>query len=43
MQRCLELNTPLLEEYDYRSDDSAPPLRIAAKPEVELRGYQVSR
>jgi hypothetical protein len=41
-QRCIERQTPLLEEYDFRHDSYNPPLRIDVKPLVQLRDYQVS-
>ena len=40
-QRCIERQTPLLEEYDFRHDTDSPPLRLEAKPLVQLRDYQV--
>ena len=42
-QRCIERQTPLLEEYDFRHDSDNPPLRIEAKPLVQLRDYQVAQ
>ena len=39
-ERCIERQTPLLEEYDFRHDSRNPALKIEAKPSVHLRDYQ---
>jgi DNA excision repair protein ERCC-3 len=39
-ERCIERQTPLLEEYDFRHDSRNAPLRIESKPMVHLRDYQ---
>ena len=41
-QRCIERQTPLLEEYDFRRDSRNPKLSIEKKEFVELRNYQVN-
>ncbi|KAG9004045.1 hypothetical protein FRB90_011078, partial [Tulasnella sp. 427] len=39
-QRCLNLNCPLLEEYDFRNDTVNPKLDIDLKPLTVIRPYQ---
>ncbi|KAL8804191.1 MAG: hypothetical protein Q9182_002733 [Xanthomendoza sp. 2 TL-2023] len=39
-KRCLELNYPVLEEYDFKNDESNPPLNIDLKASAKIRDYQ---
>ena len=39
-RRCIELDYPLLEEYDFRNDTRIPPLEIDLKPMTVIRPYQ---
>ncbi|KAG8893540.1 hypothetical protein FRC00_010375 [Tulasnella sp. 408] len=39
-KRCLELDYPLLEEYDFRNDTVNPTLNIDLKPLTVIRPYQ---
>ncbi|KAG9043856.1 hypothetical protein FS837_009061 [Tulasnella sp. UAMH 9824] len=39
-KRCLELDYPLLEEYDFRNDTVNPQLNIDLKPLTVIRPYQ---
>ncbi|KAI9147509.1 DNA excision repair ERCC-3 [Paramyrothecium foliicola] len=39
-RRCLELSLPLLEEYDFRSDDLNASLDIDLRPNTQIRPYQ---
>ena len=39
-KRCIEINYPVLEEYDFRGDDFNPRLDICLKPQAKIRHYQ---
>ncbi|KAL8711422.1 MAG: hypothetical protein Q9220_004080 [cf. Caloplaca sp. 1 TL-2023] len=39
-RRCLELNYPVLEEYDFKNDETNPMLDIDLKPIAKIRDYQ---
>lgn len=39
-QRCLQLNYPLLEEYDFKNDVTNPNLDIDLNPIAKIRDYQ---
>lgn len=39
-KRCIELEYPLLAEYDFRNDTNNPNLGIDLKPTTSLRPYQ---
>lgn len=39
-KRCLELQYPVLEEYDFRKDDFNPNLEIDLRPGAQIRPYQ---
>ncbi|KAH3757657.1 transcription factor IIH subunit [Pelomyxa schiedti] len=39
-KRCVELEYPLLEEYDFRNDTNTPDLKIDLKPTTIIRPYQ---
>jgi DNA excision repair protein ERCC-3 len=39
-RRCLELDYPLLEEYDFRNDTLNPSVSIDLKPQTHIRSYQ---
>ncbi|KAL8943686.1 MAG: hypothetical protein Q9216_000885 [Gyalolechia sp. 2 TL-2023] len=39
-KRCLELNYPVLEEYDFKNDETNPMLDIDLKPIAKIRDYQ---
>lgn len=39
-KRCIELDYPLLEEYDFRKDNKVLTIRIDLKPTTRLRAYQ---
>lgn len=39
-KRCVELEYPMLEEYDFRHDERNPNLEIALKPSTTIRSYQ---
>jgi DNA excision repair protein ERCC-3 len=39
-KRCLELNYPVLEEYDFRNDEVNANLDIDLKPSAQIRSYQ---
>ncbi|KAI4242895.1 MAG: hypothetical protein L6R40_003768 [Gallowayella cf. fulva] len=39
-KRCLELNYPVLEEYDFKNDETNPPLNIDLKSIAKIRDYQ---
>ncbi|KAI4163656.1 MAG: hypothetical protein LQ342_002690 [Letrouitia transgressa] len=39
-KRCLDLNYPVLEEYDFRNDETNPNLEIDLKPSTHIREYQ---
>ncbi|KAI9827706.1 MAG: transcription factor TFIIH complex ERCC-3 subunit [Sarea resinae] len=39
-KRCLELEFPMLEEYDFRNDEVNANLEIDLKPSAQIRSYQ---
>jgi DNA excision repair protein ERCC-3 len=39
-RRCLELELPILEEYDFRNDDINANLEIDLRPNTQIRPYQ---
>lgn len=39
-KRCLELQLPVLEEYDFRNDTHNPNLEIDLRPSAQIRSYQ---
>ena len=39
-KRCIELDYPMLEEYDFRNDTVNPNLKIDLKPTTAIRPYQ---
>jgi DNA excision repair protein ERCC-3 len=39
-KRCIELDLPMLEEYDFRNDTINPKLEIDLKPSTTIRSYQ---
>lgn len=39
-QRCLEINYPITEEYDFRNDQINPDLNIDLRPNARIRYYQ---
>ncbi|KAL8772760.1 MAG: hypothetical protein Q9209_002105 [Squamulea sp. 1 TL-2023] len=39
-KRCLELNYPVLEEYDFKNDETNPMLNIDLKSIAKIRDYQ---
>lgn len=39
-KRCIELEYPLLAEYDFRNDTVNPDINIDLKPTAVLRPYQ---
>ena len=39
-KRCIELDFPLLEEYDYLNDSVSPSLQMDLKPATQIRTYQ---
>jgi len=39
-KRCLEINLPCLEEYDFKNDKVTPDLKIEARPGTFIRSYQ---
>lgn len=39
-KRCIELEYPLLAEYDFRNDTHNPNINIDLKPSAVLRPYQ---
>ncbi|KAI5147955.1 DNA excision repair protein ERCC-3 [Enteropsectra breve] len=39
-KRCIELDYPLIEEYDYKKDENLPNLAIDLRPQVQIRSYQ---
>lgn len=39
-KRCIELDFPLMEEYDFRHDDLSPNLSIDLSPKTVIRDYQ---
>ena len=39
-KRCIELEHPLLAEYDFRNDTHNPDINIDLKPSAVLRPYQ---
>lgn len=39
-RRCLDLDYPMMEEYDFRHDELNPTLEIDLKPTTTIRPYQ---
>ena len=39
-KRCLEMEYPVLEEYDFKNDNKNPNLEIDLKPSTAIRNYQ---
>lgn len=39
-KRCIELDYPLIEEYDFRTENTLPLLDIDLKPTTSIRSYQ---
>ena len=39
-RRCTELDYPLMEEYDFRKDDTNPNLEMDLSPKTSIRDYQ---
>lgn len=39
-KRCVEMDFPMLEEYDFRNDTENPDLPIDLKPTTKVRPYQ---
>lgn len=39
-RRCLDLDYPMMEEYDFRHDEQNPTLEIDLKPTTSIRPYQ---
>ncbi|WUR03051.1 DNA repair helicase RAD25 [Vairimorpha necatrix] len=39
-KRCIEIDYPLIEEYDFRNDDTLENLEIDLKPSTIIRSYQ---
>jgi DNA excision repair protein ERCC-3 len=39
-RRCIELDYPMLEEYDFRNDKSLPAVSMDLKPSTTVRPYQ---
>jgi len=39
-KRCIELDYPVLEEYDFRNDNLNPNLDMDLKPSTLIRPYQ---
>ncbi|KAH9386147.1 DNA excision repair protein ERCC-3 [Nematocida major] len=39
-KRCIELDYPLIEEYDFRTENTLPLLEIDLKPSTSIRTYQ---
>ena len=39
-RRCLDLDYPMMEEYDFRHDELNPTLEIDLKPSTTIRPYQ---
>ena len=37
---CIAKNYPLIEEYDFRRDQTQPDLKIELKPTTSIRPYQ---
>lgn len=39
-KRCIELDYPLIEEYDFKNDEKLPSLDMDLKPTSQIRSYQ---
>lgn len=39
-KRCIEIDYPLIEEYDFKNDEKLPKLNIDLKPSSQIRSYQ---
>ena len=39
-RRCVEIDYPMMEEYDFRHDEINPTLEIDLKPTTTIRSYQ---
>ncbi|KAF7703866.1 General transcription and DNA repair factor IIH helicase subunit XPB [Cucumispora dikerogammari] len=39
-KRCIELDYPLIEEYNFRMDVSLPDIDLDLKPDISIRNYQ---
>lgn len=39
-KRCIEIDYPLIEEYDFKNDERLQPLAIDLKPATHIRSYQ---
>lgn len=39
-KRCIELDYPLIEEYDFRKDINLPNIDLDLKPDISIRSYQ---
>lgn len=39
-KRCIEIDYPLIEEYDYKQDEKLASLEIDLKPSTQIRSYQ---
>lgn len=39
-KRCIEIDYPLIEEYDFKNDDKLPSLSMDLKPTSQIRSYQ---
>jgi len=39
-KRCIEIDYPLIEEYDFKNDDKLPSLEMDLKPTSQIRSYQ---
>jgi len=39
-RRCIEIDYPLIEEYDFKNDARLPNLKIDLRPTVQIRPYQ---
>lgn len=39
-KRCIEIDYPLIEEYDFKNDDKLPSLDMDLKPTSQIRSYQ---
>ena len=39
-KRCIELDYPLIEEYDFRKDMNLPSIEMDLRPDISIRSYQ---
>lgn len=39
-RRCVKMEFPMLEEYEFRKDDLTPNLPMSLKPIAQIRSYQ---